>query len=290
VINLEADANTTNKTPAFNITFSSPQARLADLNKNSPDRKLEKISFNISGWLEGNKRRTEFENLNLTYELDKPYNPQINDFGDGNVKRLVTKADKLKFTQSAIGNKPKIGFEGAIELVTVKVDPDFAGDHDTDEGADRLKTFKLTGKFIHGKESFKMIVDANIVNAEKINTDKKIYSKFDLRLSMDANFSGFPSTTVTLATDGTEHVEGKAILTIAQKEKGRSLTFSAERKSKETIKQFTVEASDGTRMIIKKDEKDQNSGIITVNDKQVATITDERFIKIKYKDGTFDSL
>ena len=288
VIKLRADANATNKTPAFNITFSSPQARLADLKDKSPNRKLKKISLNISGWFKGNKRKTEFKKLNLTYELDKLYNPRINDFDDGNVKRLVIKGDKLNFTQAAISNTPKIGFEGAIEIVTVSVDPEFADDDDY--GAKRFKKLYLKGRFSHGKESFKMIVAADLINAEKVNTDKKSYAKWDLRLFMDAHFSGYPSTTATLAFASTEHVRGEAILTIAQKEKGRSLTFSAEMKSKEIIKQFTVEASDGTKMIIKRDSKDQNSGIITVNDKQVATITDERFIKIKYKDGTFDSL
>ena len=326
VIKLRADANATNKTPAFNITFSSPQARLADLKDKSPNRKLKKISteladlkdkspnrklkkistkladlkdkslnrklkkisLNISGWFKGNKRKTEFKNLNLIYELDKPYNPRINDFDDGNVKRLVIKGDKLNFTQAAIGNKPKIGFEGAVELVTVSVDPEFADDDDY--GAERFKKLYLKGIFSHDKESFKMIVAADLINAEKVNADKKSYAKWDLRLFMDAHFSGYPSTTATLAFAGTEPVGSKAILTIAQKEKGRSLTFSNKGKYKEIIKQFTVEASDGTKMIIKRDSKGQNSGIITVNDKQVATITDERFIKIKYKDGTFDSL
>lgn len=288
VIKLRADADTTNKTPAFNITISSPQARLADLKDKSPNRKLEKISLNISGWFKGNKRKTEFENLNLTYELDKPYNPRINDFDYGNVKRLVLKGDKLNFTQAAIGNTPKIGFEGAIEFVIVSADPEFADDYDY--GAERFKNLYLKGRFSHGKESFKMIVAADLINAEKVNADKKSYAKWDLRLSMDANFSGYPSTTAILALAINERVSGKAILTIDQKEKGRSLTFSTERKSKEIIKQFSVEASGGTKMIVKRDSKDQNSGIITVNDKQVATITDEGFIKIKYKDGTFDSL
>ena len=287
IIKLKADA--TDKNTGFNITLSSPQARLADLNKKDLDRKLEKISMKMSGWIEDkDKSRTEFNNLTLTHEFDKAYNSSKADLFDRDkMKKNVLKSDKLSFTKAASGDQLQVGFEGAIEVVTVSADAEFANDN---ESGHRPKKMFLKGKFIHGNESFEMAVDVNILNAERMNRDKEVYAKFDLRISMDTHFSGYPKTLIVIAADGTEYVGGKATVTISQKEKGRSLTFFAEKKSKDgIINQLSIQASDGVKMIVKIDDQDQKTGTIIVNDNQVATITEEGFIKVSYTDGTFDS-